>query len=129
MKWSSSDSRAIDSRVGGAPAATSTTATSSGPSSARDSRSSRTSGRVLARREAGGPQRRLGAIEIPRLDLESQVAMASECLAVEFLHQAPLMHDPDPRGEPIDLAEDVARHEHGDAVLSGKGPDQTPGSR
>ena len=44
MKWSSSDSRAIASRVGGAPAATSRTATSSGASSARGSRSSRTAG-------------------------------------------------------------------------------------
>ena len=52
--------------------------------------------------------------------------MPLERVAVEFLDQPPAMHDPDPRGQPIDLAEDVARHEHRDAVLGGQLPDQLP---
>ena len=95
------------------------TAISSGASSARDSRSSSTSGPAGAADGANRPPRSsgLGTIEMARPDFESPVSMAFERVRIQFLHQAPTMHDPDPRCESFDLAEDVARHEHGHAVF------------
>jgi hypothetical protein len=55
------------------------------------------------------PQRGFGASRLPGADLEPDVAVPFERLAVELLDEPATMDDADARGEAIDLGEDVAR--------------------
>ena len=72
----------------------------------------RTLGVLALGEEARLPKHGIGGGRLPGADLQSRVAMPLECLVVEFLDEPATMDDADPRGEAIDLGEDVARHEH-----------------
>ena len=50
--------------------------------------------------------------------------MGRQSVAVQLLDQPTLVDDPDPSGQPIHLAQDVARHEHGHATFLGQAADQ-----
>ena len=50
--------------------------------------------------------------------------MGFERRAVELLDEPPAMDDADPRREPVDLAQDVARHEHRHATLASEVAEQ-----
>ena len=94
---------------------------SSGASMARGSRSSSTVPPPSTVRRCGAkPAARsacFGDIQVARPDLETLVAVALERVAVQLLDEPATMHDPDPGRQPIDLGQDVARHEHGHAAL------------
>ena len=68
-------------------------------------------------------------LEVPGLDLEPKITMCLEGLVIELLHQPATMDDPDPRRQPIDLAEDVAGHEDRDALVGRESCGAARGSR
>ena len=70
--------------------------------------------------EACGAEGRRRSDGITCPDLQASVAVAVERRRVELLDEPSAVDDPNARREPIDLGEDVARHEHGHALVTGE---------
>ena len=58
-----------------------------------------------------------GALGVRHGELEVLAVATAQLVVADLLEQTPLVDDADTRGELLDLGEDVARQEHGDAAL------------
>ena len=117
-KWVSRSSCSTASRVGGAPACTSSVATSSGCSDGP--RLLQDHGVVLGgpdRGEARLPQRSLAAGRSRVATTSRRRAQLRQSVGVQLLQQPALVDDADAGGQPVHLGEDMARHEHRHAVV------------
>ena len=73
---------------------------------------------------AGGLQQRASACGVARLHDQPPGLPSLHLLGAQLLDQPAAVDDADAGGETVDLGEDVAGHEHGDAVVRGERAEQ-----